>query len=69
MEEDVCVGGEFTVGFPLQFLRFAAGAVEPIPNFEGQPIASLSVSPDFRSLLYSKGEEMKADIMLFENFR
>ena len=58
-------------GRRIQFLRFAAGAVEPIHDFEGLPPAgtALSVSPDGRSILYVQLEPLKADINLVENFR
>jgi Tol biopolymer transport system component len=56
-------------GFSLQFLRFATGVVEPIHDFETQPIGTLSVAPDGRSILFDQLEPMEADIMLVENFR
>ncbi len=56
-------------GFLLQFLRLATGAVEPIHDFEEQPLGGLSVSPDGRSILFGQMEPLQADIMLVENFR
>ncbi len=56
-------------GFSLQFLRFATGVVEPIHDFERQPIGTLSVAPDGRSILFGQMEPMEADLMLVENFR
>ena len=55
--------------FSLQFLRFAAGAVEPIHEFERQATLGMSVAPDGRSILFSQVEPMEADLMLVENFR
>ncbi len=56
-------------GSSIQFLRFATGAVEQVLTFEGHPGYGLSVSPDGRSILYSQGDPLEADIMLVENFR
>ncbi len=56
-------------GFSLQCLRFATGAVEPIHDFEKEPVGPLSVSPDGRSILFGQMEPLQADIMLVENFR
>ena len=55
--------------FSLQFLRFATGAVEPIHEFERLPVATMSVAPDGRSILFGQAEPFEADIMLVENFR
>ena len=56
-------------GFSLQFLRFATGAVEPIHDIERQPVGTMSVAPDGRSILFGQMEPLEADIMLVENFR
>ena len=56
-------------GFPLQFLRFATGAVEPIHDLERQPAGTMSIAPDGRSILFGQLEPMEADLMLVENFR
>ncbi len=56
-------------GFSLQFLRLATGAVEPVHDFEQEPVGPVSVSPDGRSILFGQVDEMRADIMLVENFR
>ena len=55
--------------YSLHFLRFATGAVEPIHDFERQPVGTMSVAPDGRSILFGQLEPMEADIMLVENFR
>ena len=55
--------------YSLHFLRFATGAVEPIHDFERQPVGTMSVAPDGRSILFGQMEPMEADIMLVENFR
>ena len=55
--------------FSLHFLRFATGAVEPIHDIERQPVGTLSVAPDGRSILFGQLEPFEADIMLVENFR
>ena len=55
--------------YSLQFLRFATGAVEPIHDFEREPVGTLSVAPDGRSILFGQLEPTEADIMLVENFR
>ena len=55
--------------FSLHFLRFATGAVEPIHDFERQPVGHFSVAPDGRSILFGQAEPMEADLMLVENFR
>ena len=56
-------------GSSIQFLRFATGAVEHVLNFKGYASGGLSVSPDGRSILYSRVDQSEADIMLVENFR
>ena len=56
-------------GFSLHFLRFATGAVEPIHDLERQPVGTMSVAPDGRSILFGQMEPLEADIMLVENFR
>ncbi len=56
-------------GFSLHFFRFATGAVEPIHDLERQPVGTMSVAPDGRSILFGQLEPMEADIMLVENFR
>ena len=56
-------------GFSLRFLRFATGAVEPIHDLERQPVGTMSVAPDGRSILFGQSEPMEADVMLVENFR
>ncbi len=56
-------------GFTFHFLRFATGAVEPIHDFERQPVDTMSVAPDGRSILFGQREPLEADIMLVENFR
>ncbi len=56
-------------GFPLQVLRFATGAVEPIHDLERQPVGTMSVAPDGRSILFGQMEPREADLMLVENFR
>ncbi len=55
--------------YSLHFLRFATGAVEPIHDIERQPVGTMSVSPDGRSILYAQWEKLESDIMLVENFR
>ena len=55
--------------FSLQFLRFATGVVEPIHDIERQPVGTMSVAPDGRSILFGQHEPMEADLMLVENFR
>ena len=56
-------------GFSLQFLRLPAGAVEPIYDFEREPLGPFSVAPGGRSILFGQMEPLEADIMLVENFR
>ena len=56
-------------GASIQFLRFATGDVEHVLNFKGYAADGLSVSPDGRSILYSRVDQSEADIMLVENFR
>ncbi len=55
--------------YSLHFLRFATGAVEPIHDFERQPVNTMSVAPDGRSILFGQVEPMEGDLMLVENFR
>ncbi len=50
----------------IRFLDFATGQSKEIVKIEGG--ASLAVSPDRKTFLYSQGE-MAFDLMLVENFR
>jgi Tol biopolymer transport system component len=54
--------------FSIQFLSFANGKVKTVASMSGRPAEGLSVSPDGRSLLFSRMDEAGSDLMLVENF-
>jgi Tol biopolymer transport system component len=53
----------------IQFLSFATAKVKTVAPISGFPEEGLSVSPDGRSLLFSRLDEAGSDLMLVENFR
>jgi serine/threonine protein kinase/Tol biopolymer transport system component len=52
----------------LQFLSFSDSKIKTIGHIKN-PVVSLTVSPDGRSLLYDKADQQGSDLMLVENFR
>ena len=55
-------------GNSLKFFSFAKGTAEKLFDIKGWPGQGLSVSPDGRYVLFSKGDDFEADLMLVENF-
>jgi hypothetical protein len=53
----------------VQFLSFADGRIVTIARIPREPAWGFSLSPDGRSLLFSEFEEVRADLMLVENFQ
>jgi Tol biopolymer transport system component len=53
----------------LQFLDFATDAVKTIASLSGRLAIGMTVSPDRRSVIYSRIDESGSDLMLIENFR
>lgn len=68
VEDGIFFGAKPTpqTGYPINFLRFATGAVEPV--FRLEKISGFSASRDGRSILFCQGER-PSNIMLVENFR
>ncbi|MGH9352985.1 MAG: hypothetical protein ACRD2G_12630, partial [Terriglobia bacterium] len=50
----------------IQFLDFATGKSRQVASVGGLSIQGLSVSPDERSILFSKRESVGSDLMLME---
>jgi len=55
--------------FPIQFHEFSTGASRLLAEVEGPLQQHLSVSPDRRTLIFTKSATRGADLMLLENFR
>ncbi len=55
--------------FFLKFYDLATKKIRPVAEFDGPPGWVISVSPDQRSILYSRYELVSKDLMLVENFR
>jgi hypothetical protein len=54
--------------FSLEFLRFSDNTRRLIANIDGVPYQGLSVSPDEKTILFSKSASHGADLMMIENF-
>jgi Tol biopolymer transport system component/DNA-binding winged helix-turn-helix (wHTH) protein len=54
--------------FSLKFYDLATRTIRTVAKPDGSPGAVISVSPDRRSILYSKYEPLTQDLMLVENF-
>jgi Tol biopolymer transport system component len=61
-------GAYFTHKGSVHFLDFATGEVRPIIDTPA-PDGGLAISPDGRSLLFSKRDAQGSDLMLVEKFR
>jgi Tol biopolymer transport system component len=53
----------------LQLLSFADSGVRPVAEVDRQQINAFAVSPDGRTLLYSRTESRGIDLMLVDDFR
>lgn len=53
-------------GGSIQFLHFATGEISTIAKMAS---GSFHISPDRRSILYTKTERVGGDVMLVENFQ
>ena len=51
----------------IHFYDFATGVTKPVATIER--MVSFTVSPDGRSILYTRGYQADSDLMLVENFR
>ena len=52
----------------LKLLPLDGGPPKTLGTIQGAVRGGLSVSPDFKSILYSQCDQCAADIMLVENF-
>jgi hypothetical protein len=52
----------------LDFFEFATNRIIPISTLD-KPLEGLAVSPDGRTVLYSRIESFQSNIMLMKNFR
>jgi Tol biopolymer transport system component len=55
--------------YPIRFYEFAAGASRLLTKVAGPVNIGLSVSPDRKTILFSKSATSGADLMMIENFR
>ena len=55
--------------FPLQFFGFASGASRTLAIIDGEVELGLAVSPDRKTILFSKSTISGADLMMIENFQ
>lgn len=55
--------------FTLQFFQFSSNTSRLLTKIEGVPFLGLSVSPDRKTILFSKSVSIGANLMLIENFQ
>jgi len=55
--------------YSVRFLDFAGGRSRPVLTLPAAPYPGLAVSPDGRTLLYTRLDRSGSDLMLVENFR
>ncbi|MCC6862128.1 MAG: PD40 domain-containing protein [Bryobacterales bacterium] len=55
--------------YSVRFLDFAGGRSRPVLTLPAAPHPGLAVSPDGRTLLYTRLDRSGSDLMLVENFR
>ena len=55
--------------FSVKFYEFSTGASRLITQFEGKSAMGLSVSPDRKTVLFTKSVTSGSDLILIENFR
>ena len=55
--------------YPIHFFEFAPGASRLLAKVEGPILAGLGVSPDRKTILFTKSATTGADLMLVENFQ
>ena len=54
---------------PIQFYEFSTDASRLLTKVESPPLPDLNVSPDRKTILFSKSATRGSDLMLIENFR
>ena len=55
--------------YPLEFFRFSDNTSRVLAKIDGLLNQGLSVSPDQKTILFSKSATSGADLMMIENFR
>jgi hypothetical protein len=55
--------------FPIEFYQFSTNTSSLVTKAKGPLEQGLSVSPDRKTILFSKSASTGADLMLIENFR
>jgi Tol biopolymer transport system component len=69
-EDGIYYAGRFENGqTPLLFFQFSTGRSRLLTRIEGDLYYGLSVSPDRKTVLFSKSVASGRDLMLIENFR
>ncbi|HUI53986.1 MAG TPA: hypothetical protein VLY04_03380, partial [Bryobacteraceae bacterium] len=55
--------------FPLEFFQFSSAASRLLTKIEAHAVGAVTVSPDRKTILFSKATSAGADLMIIENFR
>jgi len=55
--------------YPLEFFQLSSAASKLLAKIEGGLQIGLSVSPDRKTILFTKTVSVGADLMMIENFR
>ena len=55
--------------YPLEFFQFSSAASKLLAKIEGEVYLGLSVSPDRKTILFTKSVSIGADLMMIENFQ
>ncbi len=63
------IGGRSNGQYPLEFFRFSSQSSQVLANLNGMINQGLSVSPDRRTILFTKTVAFGADLMMIENFQ
>ena len=64
------IGPQSNEGFyPLEFFQFSSGVSRLLTKIQRPVFSGLSVSPDRKTILFTKSVSVGADLMIIENFR
>jgi serine/threonine protein kinase len=55
--------------YPLEFFQFSSGVIRLLTKIPGSVFQGLSVSPDRKTILFTKSVSVGADLMMIESFR
>jgi Tol biopolymer transport system component len=69
-EDGIYFIGQHTAdGYPLELFQFPTGTTRVLTNIPGEVDLGLSVSPDRKTILFSKTVGAGADLIMIENFQ